>query len=47
MSLDRQNKEQVCLDYTVVKYQKLYPEAIVKAGTDYDRGYRGRSYDSI
>ena len=39
--LDRQNKEQVCLDYTVAKYQKLYPEAIVKAGTDYDRGYRG------
>ena len=42
--LNRQNKEQVCLDYTVAKYQKLYPEAIVKAGTDYDRGYRGHSY---
>ena len=42
--LDRKNKEQVCLDYTVAKYQKLYPEAIVKAGTDYDRGYRGHSY---
>ena len=45
--LDRQNKEQVCLDYTVAKYQKLYPEAIVKAGTDYYRGYRGRIYDSF
>jgi hypothetical protein len=45
--LSRQNKEQVCLDYTVAKYQKLYPEATVKAGTDYDRGYRGRSYDSF
>ena len=42
--LDRKNKEQVCLDYTVAKYQKLYPEAIVKAGTDYDRGYRGHNY---
>ena len=42
--LDRKNKEQVCLDYTVAKYQKLYPEATVKAGTDYDRGYRGHSY---
>ena len=42
--LDRKNKEQVCLDYTVTKYQKLYPEATVKAGTDYDRGYRGHSY---
>ena len=38
--LNRQNKEQVCLDYTVAKYQKLYPEATVKAGTDYYRGYR-------
>jgi hypothetical protein len=45
--LNRQNKEQVCLDYTVAKYQKLYPEATVKAGTDYYRGYRGRSYDSF
>ena len=45
--LNRQNKEQVCLDYTVAKYQKLYPEAIVKTGTDYYRGYRGRSYDSF
>jgi hypothetical protein len=45
--LSRQNKEQVCLDYTIAKYQKLYPEATVKAGTDYYRGYRGRSYDSF
>ena len=45
--LSRQNKEQVCLDYTVAKYQKLYPEATVKVGTDYYRGYRGRSYDSF
>ena len=45
--LSRQNKEQVCLDYTVVKYQKLYPEATVKAGTDYDRGYRGGRYNQF
>ena len=45
--LSRQNKEQVCLDYTVAKYQKLYPEATVKVGTDYYRGYRGRSYDQF
>ena len=42
--LNRKNKEQVCLDYTVAKYQKLYPEATVKASRDYDRGYRGHSY---
>jgi len=45
--LNRKNKEQVCLDYTVAKYQKLYPEAIVKTGTDYYRGYRGRTYDEF
>jgi Fe2+ or Zn2+ uptake regulation protein len=44
--LNRQNKEQVCLDYTVAKYQKLYPEATVKAGTDYHSGYR-RGYESF
>ena len=42
--LDRRGKEWLCLDYTIEKYQKLYPEAEVKAGTDYDRGYRGHSY---
>jgi hypothetical protein len=35
--LSRQNKEQVCLDYTIAKYQKLYPEAEVKEGSDYTR----------
>ena len=44
--LDRRAKEWLCLDYTIEKYQKLYPEAIVKAGTDYHRGYR-RGYDSF
>ena len=44
--LSRQNKEQVCLDHTVAKYQKLYPEATVKSGTDYYRGYR-RGYESF
>ena len=39
--LDRRNKEQACLDYTVAKYQKLYPEAIVKASKDYIRYNRG------
>ena len=41
---NRKNKEQVCLDYTVAKYQKLYPEATVEVGTGYDKGYRGYSY---
>jgi len=45
--LNRRNKEQVCLDYTIAKYQKLYPEATVKAGNDYYRGYRGRIYDQF
>ena len=45
--LSRQNKEQVCLDYTVAKYQKLYPEATVKVGSDYYKGYNGRSYESF
>ena len=44
--LNRMNKEQVCLDYTVAKYQKLYPEATVKAGSDYYKGYR-RGYESF
>ena len=44
--LDRRAKEWLCLDYTIEKYQKLYPEAIVKAGTDYHRGYR-RGYESF
>ena len=35
--LDKRNKEQVCLDYTIAKYQKLYPEAEVKEGSDYIR----------
>lgn len=39
--LNRRNKEQVCLDYTVAKYQKLYPEATVKASRDYIRYNRG------
>ena len=46
VELNRQNKEQVCLDYTVAKYQKLYPEATVKSGTDYYRGYK-RGYESF
>ena len=45
--LDRQNKEKKCLDYTIAKYQKLYPEATVKLSVDYHRGYRGRSYDQF
>ncbi len=45
--LSRQNKEQVCLDYTVAKYQKLYPEATIKVGSDYYRGYNGRSYEQF
>ena len=44
--LSRMNKEQVCLDYTVAKYQKLYPEATVKVGSDYYKGYR-RGYESF
>lgn len=33
--LDRRGKEWLCLDYTIEKYQKLYPEAEVKEGSDY------------
>ena len=44
--LNRQNKEKACLDYTVAKYQKLYPEATVKVGSDYYRGYRS-GYESF
>lgn len=44
--LDRNNKEQACLDYTVAKYKKLYPKATVKVGSDYYRGYR-RGYESF
>ena len=44
--LERKNKEQVCLDYTVAKYQKLYPEATVKVGSDYYKGYRS-GYESF
>ena len=45
--LDRRNKERVCLDYTIAKYEKLYPEAVVTPGTDYDRGYKGYSYTNF
>ena len=44
--LDRNNKEQACLDYTVAKYKKLYPKAKVRIGSDYYRGYR-RGYESF
>ena len=44
--LSRQNKEKACLDYTVAKYQKLYPEATVRVGSDYYRGYRS-GYESF
>jgi len=33
--LDRRGKEWLCLDYTIEKYQKLYPEAEVKEGSDW------------
>ena len=44
--LDRKNKEQVCLDYTIEKYQKLYPEAEVKEGSDYIR-YSNHDYQQF
>ena len=44
--LDRNNKEQACLYYTVAKYKKLYPKAKVRIGSDYYRGYR-RGYESF
>ena len=34
------NKKQNILEYTVDKYKKLYPEAKVVIGTDYNRGHR-------
>tara|TARA_R110002074_G_scaffold110612_2_gene237829 strand:+ start:120 stop:869 length:750 start_codon:yes stop_codon:yes gene_type:complete len=35
--LDRRKKERLCLDYTITKYQRLYPEAKVKEGVDFHR----------
>jgi hypothetical protein len=38
---EKDNKDQIILDYTVEKYKKLYPEAEIKADKDYTE-YRGR-----
>jgi hypothetical protein len=35
--LERNNKEKIAIDYTIKKYQKLYPNAEVKEGSGYDR----------
>ena len=35
--LDRRKKERLCLDYTVAKYQRLYPEAKVVDDVDFHR----------
>ena len=42
--LDRIDREKKCLNYTVAKYERLYPEANVIVSSDYDRGYRGYNY---
>ena len=42
--LERNSKEKIAIDYTIEKYQKLYPNAKVKESTAYDRGYRGSSW---
>lgn len=39
--LERDNKEKIALDYTVKKYQKLYPEAEVKESYGYEK-FSGR-----
>lgn len=35
--LERDNKEKIAIDYTIKKYQKLYPEAKVKESANYER----------
>ena len=35
--LERDNKEKIAIDYTIEKYQKLYPEAKVKESYNYER----------
>lgn len=39
--LERDNKEKIAIDYTIKKYQKLYPEAEVKESYGYER-FSGR-----
>ena len=39
--LERDNKQKIALDYTIKKYQKLYPEAKVKESYGYER-FSGR-----
>ena len=41
--LEHNNKQKIALDIIVAKYQKLYPKAEVKIGSDYYR----RSYNSF
>ena len=43
--IERDNKEKIAIDYTIEKYQKLYPEAKVTESYGYDR-YSGR-YSSV
>jgi hypothetical protein len=39
--LERNNKEKIAIDYTIKKYQKLYPEAKIKESYGYER-FSGR-----
>lgn len=43
--IERDNKEKIAIDYTIKKYQKLYPKAKVTESYGYDR-YSGR-YSSV
>ena len=43
--IERDSKEKIAIDYTIEKYQKLYPEAKVTESYGYDR-YSGR-YSSV
>ena len=43
LQLERNNKEKIAIDYTIKKYQKLYPNTEVKEGYDYDR-YNSSNY---
>jgi hypothetical protein len=45
--LNRINKEQVCLDYTIAKYARLYPEANVFASSDYYKPSSGYGYEEF
>lgn len=45
--LDRRSKERECLNYTIAKYERLYPEANVFASSDYYKPSSGWGYEEF